>query len=439
MSNIKVIYNWIGPKGPIPNTELPHILNLAAVGEYSQTNSTKFWCDSLWHLLFCNQPSYELGSTHMMDPRQVYLYPLQLVWRIGFDNYFYYTSGVLEFSHTPGHVIEMARHARTFIVLEHSAETNIERPHLKKLHEYFEAWGIPRNKVIYITGCMNCEQIYNEYCLEKGIVNPRDKLNLVSFPVSQNSLAIHLANPNVAVPEYDTEKVPEKLFLSLNRRFRDHRISLIVGLDKLNLLDRSYVSLETVDPENYAVTFESRYNPYYLKYLEVTDDDVAKTKSKLPLVLDEERDNVRMCQDFDNALRPLYQNSLVSVVTETNYDKFEVSLTEKSFKPAKEKHPFIIVGAPGSIRAMQEMGYKTFSEFWDESYDLANDPAERLQRIFLICKQISTWSDDQIRDFRRKVKPILEHNYEILKINYNTIVAKNIKELVTKIIQDDNL
>ena len=65
----------------------------------------------------------------------------------------------------------------------------------------------------------------------------------------------------------------------------------------------------------------------------------------LPLVLDGETNVNQMCQDFDNAARNYYQNSLVSIVTETNFDSPELTLTEKSFKPAKEKHPFMIMGS----------------------------------------------------------------------------------------------
>ena len=32
---IRIAYNWIGPRGPIPNTEVPNILNLASVAQKS--------------------------------------------------------------------------------------------------------------------------------------------------------------------------------------------------------------------------------------------------------------------------------------------------------------------------------------------------------------------------------------------------------------------
>ena len=146
--------------------------------------------------------------------------------------------------------------------------------------------------------------------------------------------------------------------------------------------------------------------------------------------MDGETDTVKMCQDFEDKNRHYYQNSLVSIVTETNFDAMEVTLTEKSFKPSKEKHPFIIVGAAGTLKAIREMGYQTFGDFWDEGYDLAQDPRERLTRIIDTCKYIASWDENQIKDFRRKVKPILDYNYERLKIPPSVMVAKRVRDKI---------
>ena len=64
----------------------------------------------------------------------------------------------------------------------------------------------------------------------------------------------HAGNPAVE-PEYDTETVPPKLFLSWNRRFRQHRIYLGLLFEHLNLVDRSLVSFNKVDDERNTVTF----------------------------------------------------------------------------------------------------------------------------------------------------------------------------------------
>jgi hypothetical protein len=187
------------------------------------------------------------------------------------------------------------------------------------------------------------------------------------------------------------------------------------------------------DPENINMHITHSYNDYLLKYMQITTEDKTNFVNKLPLVLDGETNINQMCQDFNDATRPYYQNSLVSIVSETNFDAPEVTLTEKSFKPIKEKHPFITVGAPGTLRALKEMGFQTFNTFWDEGYDDEVDSSERMNKILDLCKHISTWNTHQIIDFRRRVKPILDHNYETLKTRYSVVVATKIRERILEI------
>ncbi len=76
------------------------------------------------------------------------------------------------------------------------------------------------------------------------------------------------------------------------------------------------------------------------------------------------------------------------------------------------------------------MGFRTFSDFWDENYDNIPEPRQRMAAIFNVLKYIGSWNNEQIIDFRRKVKPILDHNYETLKIRYSTVIANKVNEYI---------
>ena len=428
---IKICYSWIGPRGPILNTELPNLLSFAAVGEHVKTDSRMFFCDNVWNEIFCNRPEYELYHITMLDDNDVFVYPYALMWRIPFENYFFFNSGILEFSHTPEHVIHQVRTNGGYFLIDLSAEAFVQTQQLDAVHSYFKFYGIPLSKIIYLTGCMNANDLYNSYCERNGITDPNDKLNLISYPTSQNSIARHLSQrPPLPEPEYDTERVPEKLFLAWNRRYRNHRISLALGLEKEGLIDRSYISLGKNDPENLSFKFEDVVSPHTRSLLGVTDNHMQSLMNKLPLVLDGETNIHQMCADFDGAARNFYQNSLVSLVTETNYELNEVTLTEKSFKPLKEKHPFISVGVKGTLKALKEMGCRTFSEFWPEDYDEIDDPTIRMRRTIEILRDISRWDNTKIIDFRRRVKPIVEHNFNIVKTKSSEVVAEKIRQLI---------
>jgi hypothetical protein len=427
---IKLVYSWIGPKGPMINTELPNILSFAAVAEGTNTTSHKFWSDDLWWRVFFQKGNYELASTFAIDNRDTYIYPYTLTWRIPFGNYFCGNSGLFEFSHTPDHIIHHVRQSKGYFLIDCTAEAWVQDQQLDMIHSYFSHFNqIPMGKIIYLTGCMNAQDVYNRWCEKRQIPDiPRERMIMISFPISQSAIATNIWQ--ASEPEYDTQTVPEKTFLCWNRRFRKHRTTLALALDKEGLVDRSYYSMGLVDPEVNSQQFSHTVDLYTDPFLTLTQEGAEKFMSKLPLKIDEETQINQMCQDFDAAARPFYQNSLVSVVTETNFENLELTLTEKSFKPSKEKHPFIIVGVPGALKALKEMGFQTFDEFWDETYDQIHEPKARLRKIVEVCKDIGSWDNDKILDFKRRVKPILENNYQAVQQNTAKMVARKIEEKI---------
>ena len=103
-------------------------------------------------------------------------------------------------------------------------------------------------------------------------------------------------------------------------------------------------------------------------------------------------------------------------------------MTEKTFKPIAQLQPFIMIASPGSLQHIRDMGFKTFSEFWDESYDQETDHEVRFNKIFDLVELISKWSEEQKIEFSYKVKDILEYNaehlYSMKNIELDKIVEK---------------
>jgi len=416
--HIKLLYSWIGPNGPIWNTELPNILNLASVSEGGVSiNSSKFWNDDAVKF-FCHEPYnydvYPICSMRYNDTRS-FVIPYTLTWRIPFELYFNGREGILEFSHMPDRIIRLVREKNGYIMINHSIEAFMSSLHMNALHGYFKnVHGIPLNKIIYLTGCINAQELYDNYCQERNIPDEKnERLSIVTYATSFDSFVNHTAS---GMPSYDTEKVPEKIFLMWNRRIRSHRVELVMNLERHGLVDRSLVSFSHVNVDRPSTSSKDSIDRHQLQYVfGITPNIIDKFMNRLPMILDGEQDVNMMCRDYDNASRPYYQQSLISIVTETNFYDDAVSLTEKSFKPAKEMHPFIIAGVSGSLKGMHELGFKTFSEFWDESYDQTKDHFERMHKIMDVMAYIGTWNDQQILDFRRRVKPILEHNHGIIR------------------------
>lgn len=422
-------YNWIGPRGPLPNIEIPNILNLADVSIGGNLTSNRIWIEGLWHIF---RDYFDLSPTANIQDSDTFIYPLTLHWRVNFDAYFTIGDGILEYAHPSNDILHSIKQGNGYILIDHSPEAFVYDKHLNVIHSYFLAHGIPLYKILYLTGCMNTEEVYNNYCIRHQIPNdPRYRLKLVSYPCSIDSASRDIENLE-SEPFYDSTLVPKKLFLSWNRRHKAHRNMLALLFDKNDLLNYSYFSMSKEEPEFPDRKFEDIFEDKWLEMFNLTRGDVIDLVKKLPLVVDGETVITKMMKGTQSTSENFYENSLVSIITETNFLENEISMTEKSIKPVKEKHPFIMIGVKGTLKAYHNLGYKTFSNFWSEEYDNIEDSWERLREIIRICKEISKWDSEKILEFKKKVKPILDYNFQVAKGGISKSAANNIIEHITR-------
>jgi len=110
---------------------------------------------------------------------------------------------------------------------------------------------------------------------------------------------------------------------------------------------------------------------------------------------------------------PKLMESFIFVVTETCYWQDKTHLTEKIFKPIALQMPFILVGCVNNLAYLRSYGFKTFSDYWDESYDAIADPILRLKAIADILKDISNMSMDEQKTMLLDMQPILDHNLRL--------------------------
>lgn len=433
---IKIVYNWIGPTGPITNAEIPSILAFVGVTPSAHTDSHKFWAEGLWHSLFRKNPEFEISPAWPMDSSYKFIYPMTLTCRTPFPAYFQINNGLLEWAHVLPSIIHHVRCSGGYFLIDISVEAWVEDVQLSMIHSYFNHLEIPLNKIIYLTGCMNAEEIYSNFCQRHAISNSLGcRINLISFPISQNAISSSIEieeKDNIPAIVYDPNYIPSKTFLSWNRRHRRHRAILAIAMYKGGLLPKSYLSTLPFDPDMGTGKFENSFSHAEAERFGINKDDIQQFTSLLPLVIDGETQINSMCSDVENKTRKFYTDSLLSIITETNFDNQELTLTEKSFKQFKQKHPFILIAPAHSLVALRNSGFKTFSEFWSEEYDSIIDANQRLEEIIRLCKEIAQWDNAKIIDFRHKVKYIVEHNYNQVKISSAVSAINNIINIIRK-------
>jgi len=83
-------------------------------------------------------------------------------------------------------------------------------------------------------------------------------------------------------------------------------------------------------------------------------------------------------------------NAYYNIVLETYYniENTGTFLTEKTFKPIKHGQPFIIAGPPNTLTALRSLGYRTFDNLIDNSYDTETHDSFRLMKILNSVEQL---------------------------------------------------
>lgn len=113
-------------------------------------------------------------------------------------------------------------------------------------------------------------------------------------------------------------------------------------------------------------------------------------------------------------LKYIYHDSFVDVVTESRFAQPTSNYSEKVYRPIFYKKPFIMVGPPHTLHYLREQGFKTFSDIWDESYDIMEDHESRLFAIFKLIDQINGMSIPKLKELYNQIIPIVEYNRKLL-------------------------
>jgi hypothetical protein len=100
-------------------------------------------------------------------------------------------------------------------------------------------------------------------------------------------------------------------------------------------------------------------------------------------------------------------------------DEYGRFLSEKTFKPVAMKHPFIVASTPHFLDKFREIGYKSFSPWINEDYDLEHDDAVRMMKIVKEIERLVNLSPEELEEFLVAMREICQHNYALLMSKTN--------------------
>ena len=103
--------------------------------------------------------------------------------------------------------------------------------------------------------------------------------------------------------------------------------------------------------------------------------------------------------------------SCFEIVSETCVSHNKLCLTEKTLKAILSKNVFLLSGNPYSLDWLKSLGFKTFSDIIDESYDKEQIFYKRFLLIFDEIKKLCSLNVDSLHKKLEPLKGIVEHNY----------------------------
>ena len=423
---INLAYEWIGPNGPLTNNRIPTITDLMAASvdyHFPQLKGDLFQKPHFHSRIvdFRIVPTYKL-------PQECFLYELNWAnfhYRDKLHN-FHGADGLLDNNQITNEVLHRIRNKTAYFLVTLLYEGYMDDELLNHLSDYFTSKGLPLTQIIYMTNCYNGKEVYEDYCKRN---HKLPEMQMEYFPVFRiDKCDIQLAIKESTISKYKPGP-RKKTFLCFNRRYNDHRLMLYLAMVQRGLIDQCYYSMDKTQPEATRTFVENcKYLISRFPDMGLDSTDVLAADKLLPLILDNPNFSQYPMENSVDPVKHLYDNSLVNIVTETYFFNNIIHITEKTYKPIAFMQPFIMVAAPSSLKHIQDMGFKTFSEFWDESYDLETDHKIRFEKIMSVVKFIASWTEEQRIEFTHKIKDIVEYNVKHL----NTMPNKEIDNLVEK-------
>lgn len=330
-----------------------------------------------------------------------------------------------------------ARIGKALILLDQSHEGYHEEWLYDELHKQCNEYGINPNQIIYVTGNLEEENQYNEWLEGKSVVGkmciaPYSHFECMIHETSANRTRIYNQLPLPTFYDHLNHKTNNitnvKTYNCLQKRPRAHRIWMFKELVENDLLRYGINSMNDID---YQYT-------YYADRM-MTPEEFENIKRYLPILppsTNTVEEELKLFSSSDSGSYPeifneqIMLDTWVSVVSEASFGENTCFISEKTFKPIAASHPLIALGNKYTMRNLQDLGYKTFHPYIDETYD-SLETWDRLNAIIKEIKKINTMNHQEKLEWFSNMQDILDHNVDVLKRNSIDLVPKAVTTIDT--------
>jgi hypothetical protein len=227
-------------------------------------------------------------------------------------------------------------------------------------------------------------------------------------------------------------KPRSKKFTCLIRSHKTWRFVVGATLHGAGIFKNSYSSYNKIDSSdgfNHTDNFIDNYrNPLHG---DLNDSQFVNFGQIIPYSADTLSDDQH--NDYEMFVEKYFSDAYWNIVCETHLDLDNTTgtfITEKTWKPIRHNQPFVIFGTIGSLAHLRELGYKTFSNWIDESYDYTKDDNDRFDKIVDVINILNTKSLEELNEINFQIKDIVQHNSKLFNAPKRDRLMKLIKQLL---------
>jgi len=263
-------------------------------------------------------------------------------------------------------------------------------------------------------------------------------LNIVEYNFFTEVFAFQHQQPTF---EKDWDKA--KKFLCLNRVYKPFRAELAFRFYTNGMLDEVNLSMLDTGFENNGVQGidkqliteklrEQSFDGWFQDYTPELKEEFQKfLNTRLPLTYDVSSRKFGFMDTWqkhidENMLYIVTESSCTGVLAHPYKRKgrgtfpikgkfeFKQDISEKIYRPMFMKMPFIHLGDPLVLSRLRVRGFKTFHDFWDESYDDCVNGQERALLVWQLIKKLYKMPRTDFIEMIKEMQPIVEHNYNVV-------------------------
>jgi len=302
--------------------------------------------------------------------------------------------------------------------------------HFQQLHNVSNKYNLKQEQLYVLSANLKSQILYTDF-LKGHTVDP--KVTIYGYNYFKNLVWFYpdsKETPSILNDEYRAKLVEfhykcktlrnkmmfSKHFLCFNRAPRLHRLFAFGELmSNRKLIGKSITTLGRAYNDNKQAFFfatrallEDTYRHCKDRLLNFYENynSISSYSYDIP--------NIKETNAASNLNVNLHNSTFVNIVTETLFDNDSVFISEKLYKPILCCQPFIVVGSPNYLKKLRELGFETFSDIWDESYDEEENTTERFAKIVDTLEDIASWDPHKQNLIQNILSERLTRNFEKL-------------------------